>query len=110
MFNFRFEFSLTEVWSSCSAHLCNIFQDLSDTHFNNKKKKKGKEKDINSQQERKYDWHLGSAPLPPPPFFYLKIIAFVRTQDIGTFEAAIMSCNDIVIQLTFLSFRKSLGF
>ena len=58
--------------------------------------RKGKKRDINKQQERKYDGHLGSA-TPPPP--YLKIIAFVRAQDIGTFEAAIVSCYDNMILL-----------
>ena len=61
---------------------------------NNNKKKKGKERDINSQQERNMigTWEV------PPPFFYLKIIAFVRAQDIGTFETAIVSCyNNILL-------------
>ena len=35
------------------------------------------------------DGHLGGG----PPF-YLKIIALVRVQDIGTFEVAIVSCYD----------------
>ena len=81
---------------SCSVHLGHVFQYLSYIHI--KKKERERKRDTNSQQERKYDAHLGGG-----PSFYLKIIALVRVQDTGTFEVAIVCCydNDIVIQLTF---------
>ena len=54
-----------------------------------KQKERERKRDTNSQQERKYDGHLGGG-----PSFYLKIIPLMRVQDIGTFEVAIVSCYD----------------
>ena len=38
---------------SCSAHLCHVFQYLSDVHI--EKELRERKRDTNSQQEKKYD-------------------------------------------------------